>query len=70
MDTVISVGDLSRRLSSVLGEVNDTGEVVVVTHTGRPIAAIVPIDQEAAEDAMVEAVLTDLRRRGIVKSPE
>lgn len=46
----VSIRDLAHNASAVVDEVATSGRPAVVTKHGRPVAAVVPIDQEALED--------------------
>lgn len=46
----VSIRELANNASSVVASVADTGRPTVVTKHGRPIAALVPIDQDELED--------------------
>ncbi len=48
--SVVSIRDLGRNPSSVIDDVARTGRPAVVTRNGRPVAALVRIDQVALED--------------------
>src|SRR5215468_8818908 len=62
MATSLSVAEAKRRFSDVLGSVRHRGERVVVERRGRPIAAIVPLDDLARLEG--EGAPPDTRRRG------
>ena len=47
MTRALSVAETKRRFSDVLGSIHHRGERVVVERRGRPIAAIVPLDDLA-----------------------
>ncbi len=47
MARALSVAEAKRRFSDVLGSVRHRGERVIVERRGRPIAAIVPLDDLA-----------------------
>ncbi len=49
MDT-IGIRELADRASSVVGEVERTGQPVIVTKRGRPVAVVSAIDEEALYD--------------------
>ncbi len=48
--TTVSIRDLANNASAVVDQVATSGRPAVVTKHGKPIAAVVPIDQEALED--------------------
>jgi prevent-host-death family protein len=58
---VIGIRELSRDTSRVIKDFERTGEPVVVTREGRPIGALVPVDQEQFED-LVLATAPEFRR--------
>jgi len=52
---VIGVRELRERASEVIRRVREEQAEYVVTHQGRPVAIILPLDAEQAEALMVEA---------------
>ena len=46
----VSIRELANNASGVIASVADTGRPTVITKHGRPVAAVVPIDQEDLED--------------------
>lgn len=46
----MSIRDLANNASAVVDQVATSGRPAVVTKHGKPVAALVPIDQEALED--------------------
>ena len=52
---VVSIRDLGRNPSSVVDEVASTGRPALVTKNGRPVAALVRIDQVGMEDWVLAA---------------
>ena len=54
--SVVSIRDLSRNPSAVVDEVERSGRPAVVTRNGKPVAALVRIDQEALEDWLLATV--------------
>ena len=46
----VSIRDLSRNASRVVGDVSSSGRPAIVTRYGRAIAAVVPIDESDLED--------------------
>ena len=46
----MSIRDLANNASAVVDEVAKSGRPAVVTRYGKPVAAVVPIDQDALED--------------------
>jgi prevent-host-death family protein len=61
--TVVGVAKLKASLSAYLAQVKSGRELIVTEH-GRPIARLVPIRAEHADE---EAHLADLERRGILR---
>lgn len=53
---VVSIRDLSRNPSAVVDEVERSGRPALVTRNGKPIAALVRIDQDRLEDWLQSAV--------------
>ncbi|HEY7698574.1 MAG TPA: type II toxin-antitoxin system prevent-host-death family antitoxin [Vicinamibacteria bacterium] len=47
--TSVSVADAKREFSDLLGRVAYGGESILITRRGRPMARLVPIDQELGE---------------------
>ena len=50
---VIGIRQLSRNTSQVIKEFEATGEPVIVTREGRPIGALVPVDQSQLQDLVL-----------------
>jgi prevent-host-death family protein len=61
----VSVAELKARLSEYLGIVK-SGEDVIVTEHGRPVARLVPLTGELAQ----EARMAELIRTGAVRPPQ
>jgi prevent-host-death family protein len=57
---VIGVRELRERTSEVLRQVREENAEYVITHQGRPVALIMPVNPDAVEDAMVEASKANL----------
>jgi prevent-host-death family protein len=57
---VIGVRELRERTSEVLRQVREENAEYVITHQGRPVALIMPVNPDAVEDAMVEASRANL----------
>jgi prevent-host-death family protein len=53
--SVVTIRDLGRNPSSVVDEVASTGRPALVTKNGRPVAALVRIDQVGMEDWVLAA---------------
>ncbi len=47
---IVGIRELARRASSLLEQVERTGERILVTRHGRAVALIVPLDSEEFED--------------------
>jgi prevent-host-death family protein len=54
--SVVSIRDLSRNPSAVVDEVERSGRPALVTRNGKPIAALVRIDQDKLEDWVQSSV--------------
>ena len=59
-----SVSQAKNRLSALLAEVR-RGETVLVTHRGKPVAQICPIDAES----LIDEAAMDLIEEGIMNPP-
>lgn len=46
----IGIRDLSRNASQVIDQVSSTGDPMIVTKHGRPVAALIAVDPDALED--------------------
>jgi prevent-host-death family protein len=57
---VIGVRELREHTSEVLRQVREENAEYVITHQGRPVALIMPVNPDAVEDAMVEASKANL----------
>lgn len=53
---VLGIRDFSKTVSRSLETVIDTGEPLVLTKRGRPVAVVVPIDDERLEDFVLAHV--------------
>jgi prevent-host-death family protein len=51
---LIGVRELRNRTSEVLRQVREEGAEYVVTYQGRPIAVLLPVDEERIEAVMVQ----------------
>jgi len=49
----VSIRELTRNTSGVVDEVARTGRPAVITRHGAPIVAVVPIDEDELEDAVL-----------------
>jgi prevent-host-death family protein len=54
------VRELREHTSEVLRQVREENAEYVITHQGRPVALIMPVNPDAVEDAMVEASKANL----------
>jgi prevent-host-death family protein len=52
---LIGVRELRQKTSEVIRRVREDGDEYVVTYQGRPVAIILPLDAERAEEEMVTA---------------
>jgi prevent-host-death family protein len=50
---IIGLRQLSRETSDVIKELQSSGEPVVITKQGRPVATIMPVDETKAEDLVL-----------------
>ena len=62
MDTV-GVRDLANRASAVLEQLEETGQPVLVTRHGRPVAVLSAIDEEAFHDYVLASAPEFVRDR-------
>jgi prevent-host-death family protein len=46
----VNVRELARNTSKVIGDVERLKRPAIITRSGRPVAAVVPIDSDALED--------------------
>ena len=46
----VNVRELARNTSKVIGDVERRKRPAIITRSGRPVAAVVPIDSDALED--------------------
>jgi len=63
--STVSIRDLTHQASRIVEAVRSTGRPALVTKHGRPVAALVPIDNEALEDwilANAPEYVADMRR--------
>jgi len=59
MHKTVSVAELKRHLSEVLGEVAHGKQTVLVTHRGRPVARLLPVERSPTHLAEVTGWLDD-----------
>lgn len=59
----IGIRELSRGVSKVLSDLQGNGEPVIITKQGRPVAALVAVDQERLEDLVLAASPAAAQRR-------
>jgi len=52
---LIGVRELRERTAEVLRQVREERAEYIITHQGRPMALLLPLDAEAAEAALLEA---------------
>ena len=50
---VVTMGELVRSTSRVVDAVHRSGKAALVTRGGRPIVALIPIDEDAFEDSVL-----------------
>ena len=63
----VSTKDLKDQLSEWVRRVESQGERIVITRSGRPVAALVPLSDLPVRDA--NAILADLAAAGMVRLP-
>lgn len=56
--SLIGVRELKERTSEVIRQVREERAEYVVTYKGKPVAVILPLDQEQAEKVMVQSAKT------------
>jgi prevent-host-death family protein len=61
---VIGVRELQERTAEVLGQVHEQKAEYVITHQGRPVAVLLPVNAEVVEAAMVPAGQRSVVGRG------
>jgi prevent-host-death family protein len=59
----VGIRELSREISKTLGRLEQDGEPVIITNHGRPVAALVAVDQHNLEDLVLAATPEAARRR-------
>jgi prevent-host-death family protein len=70
MDEPISAAEANRNFSQLLRGVREEGTTYVVTSHGKPVAKLVPVDDEgksAAREAAKKRLLKHLRAMPVVK---
>ncbi|MGA8014318.1 MAG: type II toxin-antitoxin system Phd/YefM family antitoxin [Candidatus Dormiibacterota bacterium] len=50
----VTLRELARKTTSVIQGVQSSGRPALVTRNGRPVAALIPIDEAALEDQLLE----------------
>jgi prevent-host-death family protein len=68
--SLVSIRDLSRNPSAVVDEVERTGRPALVTRNGKPIAALVRIEQDKLEDWLLSTVASPPIGASLEESPE
>jgi prevent-host-death family protein len=68
--SLVSIRDLSRNPSAVVDEVERSGRPALVTRNGKPIAALVRIDQDQLEDWLLSTVAHPPIGLSLEESPE
>lgn len=63
----VSTKDLKNQLSEWVRRVESQGERIVITRSGRPVAALVPLSDLPARDGA--AILADLAAAGVIRLP-
>lgn len=68
--SLVSIRDLSRNPSAVVDEVERSGRPALVTRNGKPIAALVRIEQDKLEDWLLSTVADPPIGVSLEESPE
>lgn len=68
--SLVSIRDLSRNPSAVVDEVERSGRPALVTRNGKPIAALVRIEQDKLEDWLLATVGNPPIGVSLEESPE
>ena len=58
--TTISTVGLRETLSDILSRVRHTGERVIITRSGKPVAALVPVDELRALEKLEDEYFVEL----------
>jgi prevent-host-death family protein len=56
----VGVRELKQRASEILRGVRESKEAVTITHRGRPVARLVPVEDAQAKQAEATAVWADM----------
>lgn len=68
--SLVSIRELSRNPSAVVDEVERSGRPALVTRNGKPIAALVRIEQDKLEDWLLSTVADPPIGVSLEESPE
>jgi prevent-host-death family protein len=68
--SLVSIRDLSRNPSAVVDEVERSGRPALVTRNGKPIAALVRIDQDRLEGWLLSTVADPPIGMSLEESPD
>jgi prevent-host-death family protein len=63
-DRLYTMRQLNQHTADVLREINERGEVALVTRRGRFVAAIVPLAGRDIEGQLISGVLSEVERKG------
>jgi prevent-host-death family protein len=63
--TKVGIRDLGRNPSRVIEELIEAGEPVIVTHRGRPVAVLTPIDEAEVEGFILTNAEEFVRNRAL-----
>jgi prevent-host-death family protein len=63
----IAAGEFKARCLTLMDDVNDTGEPVLITKRGRPVAKLVPV--EGAKPGLLGRLVDVVRIIGDIESP-
>ena len=68
--TTMLVSTFKAKCAEVLNNVSETGETVIVTRRGKPLAQVVPMKQKASEKRVLAATPGELIARGDIVSAD
>ena len=56
----INVTELKNKTNEIIKRVRENGEIFEISHQGKPIAKLIPINRPKPPDIEIQAILTDL----------
>lgn len=68
--SVVSIRDLSRNPSAVVDEVERSGRPALVTRNGKPVAALVRVDEASLEEWMLATLADPPIGESLERSPQ